>query len=248
MNVTSLPSATLTVSLSPSLAYHSHRRNSLPRKSRDESSAIQVERPPAGGHGVQPVAERLLEQRHEPVHLGERGGAEQHLVGQGVPQHRDALPPLEPPVLGLGLQPVAGVLPGLPLLPGRRHPARVLGRKRLQLDGVVGPHQIAGQLVHVHPQVAHQHVADDVLGQAELGVQDVFAGRPADLDAVGRGDPRLAGRVGRQPLDERLVEPLGGRAVDPEAQEGGPTGEERHAAASGVRANGPDYQEVGLCR
>ena len=123
----------------------------------------------------------------EAVGEGRGGRAEQHFVGVPVPQHRGALPPPEPAVLGLVLQPLAGTLLRLLLLLGRGEPARVLACQGGQVSLVVRLEQVAGELLRVDPQVERQAVADDVLFEVEGDVEDRLAGRPPGLHPVGRG-------------------------------------------------------------
>src|SRR5205085_10479619 len=70
-----------------------------------------------------------------------------------------------------------------------------------------------------------------VLGQLEAGVEDVVAGNPAGLDAVGAGQALLADGVGRQVVEVLGAEGAGGTAADPEAGAGHAAGKKAHGHA-----------------
>ena len=72
--------------------------------------------------------------------------------------------------------------------------------QRLQLDRGVGAHQVGRDLLGVDAEAEMQGVVDDVLFQLEGRVEDVIAGRPADLDAVGRGRALFADGEALQPF------------------------------------------------
>src|SRR5207244_152866 len=112
--------------------------------------------------------------------------------------------------------------------------ARVVLRKRLQLDGGVGTQEIGGRLLGIDAEVEEQGVVDDVLGEFELGVEHVIAGGPADFDAVGAGDPLPAGFVSLEPTEVVFAEEPGPRPGDVEAKEGDPTREESHRTPQSI--------------
>ncbi len=75
-------------------------------------------------------------------------------------------------------------------------------------------------------------VVDDVLFQLERRVEDVVAGRPADLDAVGGGQTLFADGQPLQTFQMLRPEQARRRAVDPAAQERNAAREETHDATS----------------
>ena len=142
------PSPSAIVSDSASSMYHSQSRYSLPRKSRLASSGAQAtsdgdapgtngagaasstprvcrrgfrqaEHLPAGAQRLEAVAERLLEQRVQPIQHRHGGGADEQFVGRGVPEDGARLAAQEAAVGGFLFQALLGAAAG-PRVSGRR--------------------------------------------------------------------------------------------------------------------------------
>jgi len=73
-------------------------------------------------------------------------------------------------------------------------------------------------------------VVDDVLVELEVGVEDVLAGGPAHLHAVGGGYPLAAGGAVGEPVEVFGVEQPRGRAGHLEPEERDPAVVEPHSS------------------
>ena len=143
--------------------------------------------PPAGRHRLQLQAEGPREQVAAEIGRRAAGTAEVEDAVAGVPKHGELLHAEEAAaadlVFAAGLDRLAGLLP----LDLGRPAAGVVGRQggkfKLQPRLANG----GGNLVRIDADRTIQGLADDVLFQAELEIQQMLAGQEADARLLGRG-------------------------------------------------------------
>ncbi len=75
-----------------------------------------------------------------------------------------------------------------------------------------------------------QRVVDDVLGEFEVGIEDVIPGRPTGFDAIGGGNPLPTGGECGQALEVFFGELARGVAIEAEAEKCRTADEEAHRA------------------
>src|SRR5581483_1126757 len=166
------------------------------------------------------------------IENGPGSGPHKQSIRESIVEDRIGFPLEVAPILGLLFQAVAGRLARLFLQFETGAAAGIFAGESLQLDARVGLEQVAGQALHVQPKGEVQGVVDDVLGQVEVGIENVVAGAPAGFDAVLALQALLAGRVAGQSLQMLGAKELGRSPFDTVTQKADAAGEKTHESLS----------------
>ena len=161
----------------------------------------------------QTATEGIVEEMVQAVQNARGCSAHKQVIGEVVPKKWECLSARKSPILGFNLQLCTCCLTSLFLLLGAGPAARVIGSEGLKFFTSIGSQQISGQFQRVDSQGKVKSIVDDVLGQVEADVKDVFPRDPASFNAVlvlgallaKRESGKLAQLIGTEHLGSRTI-------------------------------------------